>query len=86
MDEKQLIEELFASVAIENRCEYIRKDETGPYCSQELVEGKYITPARRLICDTASLQLWCLDKERCNKCIQYNHTFAFPSELNSSKK
>ena len=72
MDEKKLINFLFKQSPIENRCEYIRKDETGPYCAQGLLEGKYVTPARRLICDTASLQLWCLDKERCNKCIQYN--------------
>jgi len=73
MDEKQLIEELFASTSAEKRCEHIRRDKTGPYCARDLKEGESVIGfARRNICDPASLQLWCLDKERCNKCIWYN--------------
>jgi len=66
---KKLIEELFNDVPERGRCEYIRRDNAGPYCAKNL-KG-WISDTRRMICDTASLQLWCLDREKCGKCIYY---------------
>lgn len=71
MDLKKLIDSLFAETPVENRCPYIRKDSIGPYCSKGLGENKDIGVSRRAVCDHLSLQLWCLDKERCPICICY---------------
>ncbi|MEK6886120.1 MAG: hypothetical protein AABX17_04090 [Nanoarchaeota archaeon] len=73
LTEKALVEELFASVSTEERCPYIRKDKIGAFCANGL-EGDFVpeNSARRIACDPLSLQLWCLDKLRCDKCIFYN--------------
>lgn len=55
----------------ENRCPHFRTDDKGPYCGKNLGEGEDISDKRRMVCDNYSLQLWCLDKERCDKCIVY---------------
>lgn len=65
-----LVSELLSSVSEQDRCEHLRVDEIGPYCVKDFEQGM-ITEQRRDICDTYSLQLWCLDKKRCVKCIWY---------------
>ncbi len=55
----------------EERCPYLRSDSDGPYCGRNLQENTHISNSRRMVCDCASLQLWCLDKERALKCIFY---------------
>lgn len=67
-----LIDELFSEVPKEGRCPYIRKDETSAYCSAGLKQDEVVSFYRRYVCDSISLQLWCLDKERCDKCIYHN--------------
>ena len=67
--EEILIEDLFKQVPEEKRCPNIRKDDNGPYCAKNLKEGAEITYERRIVCDTSSLQLWCLDKDRYQGCI-----------------
>lgn len=54
------------------RCEHLKVDSEGPYCSKDLIGGSKISEERRAVCDSASLQLWCLDNSRCNKCIFYS--------------
>lgn len=67
-----LIDELFQSTPEDKRCPYIRKDNIGPYCSINLKENESASPERRYSCDPLSLQLWCLDKNRCSKCLFYD--------------
>ena len=69
---KVLIDELFSASHENERCPYIKRDEIGPYCSKDLSPNAPISEQRRVICDHFSLQLWCLDRKRCNKCIYYN--------------
>ena len=73
MEKKEilLIEDLLAETPPEKRCPYLVVDNTGPYCSKDL-QGNEISEQRRLVCSSASLQLWCLDKSRVTKCIWYN--------------
>ncbi len=66
----KLIDDLFRETPERNRCPYIRRDEKSPYCSKNL-EGNKISETRRMVCDTASLQLWCLHKERASRCTYY---------------
>jgi hypothetical protein len=74
--EKEIINELFENSPAENRCHNIKRDQVGPYCSKDIPDEEvYIPTSRRLVCDVASLQLWCLDKERCDKCIHYENWF-----------
>ena len=68
----RLVEELFINSPEKIRCPYIRRDENGPYCAKNLKEGSKIVEERRLVCDVYSLQLWCLDKDRCHNCIFFN--------------
>lgn len=53
----------------EQRCPYLREDHVGPYCSNSLSGEAAPSESRRMVCDTYSLQLWCLDIQRCDKCI-----------------
>lgn len=69
--ERDLVNELLAESNIEDRCPHLREDSFGCYCSKNL-DGPVVLDVRRRVCDTASLQLWCLDKERYNICIWYN--------------
>jgi len=66
-----IIEDSFSKIPADKRCPNIRKDDNGPYCTKNLTEGEKINEERRLVCDPYSLQLGCLDKERCQKCIFY---------------
>ncbi len=62
---------LIEGVSAENRCPHFGLDGSEPYCGKGYQEGNKIEIGRRMACDSASLQLWCLDKERCDKCIFY---------------
>jgi hypothetical protein len=69
----ELIRELFGESAGKAHCPNIGRDEHGrPYCAKGLTYGDNIPESHRRICDTASLQLWCLDKRRYIKCIFFN--------------
>lgn len=67
--ERDFLRDLIDKVEIRERCPHLRVDEQGAYCSRDL-QGE-VTEQRRLVCDKYSLQLWCLDKSRCSKCIWY---------------
>lgn len=68
---KQLINELFTNTKQEERCPYIRRNnESTPFCGKDYNGGK-ISEERKMVCDIASLQLWCLNKSHCEKCIFY---------------
>ena len=69
--EKELVESLFLGVSESERCPFIRRDEEGHYCSSGL-DGREVNETRRVCCDVYSLQLWCLDKSRCENCIFYD--------------
>ena len=66
-----LVEELFEECPKRDRCPHIRKDKSGPYCARDLNKGMSVLQERRNVCCYASLQLWCLDKDRFSKCIWY---------------
>jgi hypothetical protein len=66
-----LREELLFQSPIEYRCPHLRRDRKGCYCGMDLKIGGDISDERRRICDNASLQLWCLDKDRYSLCIWY---------------
>lgn len=66
----ELVNELFAAADLPKCCPHIRKDSEGPYCGKDLPSGVSPTnKGRRYLCDTASLQLWCLDPARYDKCV-----------------
>lgn len=69
--EKKLTIKLLSGSNPGDRCKNLRTDSEGPYCSRDLKEGGKISEQRRIICDNYSLQLYCLDKIRCNICIWY---------------
>jgi Fe-S-cluster containining protein len=70
--EERLIQELFSKSPEHERCPFIRKDETSPYCAKNLQGNSEISEQRRMICDTFSLQLYCLNgPERHAICIFY---------------
>jgi hypothetical protein len=71
---KELQEQLFEDTK-GARCPYIQRDETGPYCGKGLEEGGDISEERRLVCDTASLQLWCLHETDFKRCTYYKEGF-----------
>lgn len=70
--ERDLTKKLLDDNNTEDRCPNLQTDNHGPYCARDLEEGEIISERRRRICDNASLQLWCLDKDRYNLCIWYN--------------
>jgi len=70
---KELIEQLFREANLKEGCPHIRRDSISPYCSKGLEEPRLPGVSRRSVCDTASLQLWCLDPKRYQKCIWYNN-------------
>ena len=70
-----LIEELLAKSPTQDRCPHLQVDNTSLYCANNLT-GQ-ISKKRRLVCDTYSIQLGCLDKERFCKCLFYEN----PEEL-----
>jgi len=68
---RELIEKLFRETAQEKRCPYLRRDKISAYCSKDIQEMEEINEQRRNVCDSSSLQLWCLDINRCPTCIWY---------------
>lgn len=60
-----LIRELWEQSAPAHRCPHVSYD--GVRCRCAAVDDS----AADLVCDTASLQLWCLDGERYSLCIFY---------------
>ena len=66
-----LIEDLLANSPAQDRCPHLKTDNVSLYCSNQLT-GEVIEK-RRGVCDSYSLQLWCLDKERFCKCLFYNN-------------
>jgi len=68
----RLVQELFSQADLPNCCPFIKRDAQGPYCAKGLEGGTRVTSERRGVCDTDSLQLWCLDPERYSKCSTYN--------------
>ena len=57
--EEQLVDELFRDSEQGIRCPHVQRDKRGAYCGRGLNKGK-VEEHRRMVCDTASLQLWCL--------------------------
>ncbi|MBU3913215.1 MAG: hypothetical protein KKB21_02760 [Nanoarchaeota archaeon] len=68
---RELIEKLFRNTEERSRCPYLRKDEISAYCSKDMRTGETISEQRIYVCEIHSLQLWCLDISRCDKCIWY---------------
>ena len=65
-----LLENLISNTPPNERCPHLKEDLEGPYCSKNLKSDK-ISQERRMVCDSYSLQLWCLNKEACQNCIWY---------------
>ena len=68
---ENLVNLLLSEVSVSDRCPDLKVDEAGPYCGHELPQGKTPCETRRNVCDTYSLQLWCLRKDDFNKCIYH---------------
>ncbi|MCA9485526.1 MAG: hypothetical protein KC506_01640 [Nanoarchaeota archaeon] len=67
-----LINELFEDSVGKRVCEHVRRDDSGrPYCANGLKSHVNPSSSRYDVCDTASLQLWCLSDEGFAKCIYY---------------
>jgi len=80
---RTLVDELLAESHKAEWCPCLKVDDMGPYCGYGLEEDfgepyhygpggeevMEIREIRRLVCDTASLQLWCLDKKDAIRCI-----------------
>ena len=64
--------ELLSESNPEERCPNFRTDDIGPYCGRDLSQGEPVIEIRRDVCSNASLQLWCLDKEKYHICVWYN--------------
>ncbi len=56
----------------DNRCPHLREDGQGPYCGNNHTSGN-VEDIRRTVCDTASLQLWCLEATYAPKCTYYKN-------------
>ncbi len=65
MNAIDLIRELWKESAPAGRCPFVRFN--GKRCRCGAVDEQ----AAELVCDTASLQLWCLDAERYRQCHFY---------------
>mgnify|MGYP001602016003 CR=1 FL=1 len=69
---KQLIVELFENAKGLETCPYIKKmKKDGAYCGKGLNDSAEPNEARQNVCDTASLQLWCLNPENYQNCIYF---------------
>jgi len=68
---RKILDELFTGVPEEDRCPHLRRDSKSPYCANGLQPEGFVSDQRRIVCDSISLQLWCLDKERCSKCAYF---------------
>jgi hypothetical protein len=67
----ELWQELMEEVKGKASCPHLRKSPNSPYCAKDLQPGEPVTIDRYSVCDTASLQLWCLDPQRYHKCLFY---------------
>jgi hypothetical protein len=65
MTETDLIRELWDASSPEHRCPHVSYD--GRRCRCGAVEEQAV----EAVCDTASVQLWCLDGERYPLCMVY---------------
>ena len=71
-NKQELFEDkLFRETEDGARCPWVRRDCQGAYCGKDLQEGKPISQYRRMACDSTSLQVVCLDKEKYPKCIYF---------------
>tara|TARA_Y100000034_G_scaffold100014_1_gene123128 strand:- start:3713 stop:4168 length:456 start_codon:yes stop_codon:yes gene_type:complete len=57
---------------LEGGCPHLKKDNTGFFCGNGW-QGRKVSGDRRMLCDMASMDLWCSDKERCNICTSYEN-------------
>ncbi len=69
-----LINELWDESSADERCPYVRKDSHGCYCvkcsvSPTITDEGVKRNLQGLPCDTASLQLFCLDQSRYHHCV-----------------
>ena len=65
-----LVEELWKSRPKDHCCPHIRHDEQGCWCNSPWFDNlRASREDRQEVCDSASLQLWCLDGERAHLCI-----------------
>lgn len=57
-------------------CPNLKRDGEGlPYCGINMGDEQVIREERRRFCDIYSLQLWCTDKERYERCLVYKEGF-----------
>ena len=66
----KIINDLFRDIPEDVRCPHIKRDQIGPYCSKGLKKN-YVVGTRRLVCDVASLQLFCLNQYTFSRCIYH---------------
>jgi hypothetical protein len=72
-DIKTLVDSLFEEAKDLDKCPNIQRDKEGiPYCGKGLAENQLPNKARYLVCDSASLQFYCLDARFATKCIYYD--------------
>jgi hypothetical protein len=69
--EEDLRKQLLTESNPNYRCPNLKINNKGAYCGRDFMEGEKVSSERRRICDNASLQLWCLDKDRYAICIWY---------------
>jgi hypothetical protein len=60
---ERLISQLLSETPEADRCPNFRADGLDVYCGRDLNQGESPGEIRRMLCDTACLQLWCLDKK-----------------------
>ncbi|MDP4039711.1 MAG: hypothetical protein Q8P57_03975 [Candidatus Pacearchaeota archaeon] len=65
------VSNLFEESKGKSVCPFIERDGLDAYCSKGIASGEKIQEGRRMVCDIYSLQLWCLNPEKYEKCIYY---------------
>ncbi|MEK6858991.1 MAG: hypothetical protein AABX53_03725 [Nanoarchaeota archaeon] len=69
--EDKLALALLKNTPVEDRCPHLAQDvERLPYCAQGL-GNKLPSFERYNACEPLSLQMWCLDRENCTRCVYY---------------
>jgi len=76
IDFGQFIHELWEESQGKTKCPHIAKDDAGCYCGNGHSGGE-ISAARRMVCDSASLQLWCL-------CDKYTNCQVYKNPIKDS--
>ncbi len=66
----RIIGALFLQSKDREKCPFIKRDTVSPFCSKGYKEGRKVRITRRMVCDVASLQLWCLTPNY-ERCIHY---------------